>query len=140
MSAPLSRRAFLARGAGAAAALAGAPLLGACSAAAPEAQEAPPPPPATLAAWVLDPEWGGCGHAAADRNCHACAACHAHARNKLFATREAADVNRAHPRCRCLVAEMALPAEQWAALFGPPDGVTRVAVDRRWELVREILG
>lgn len=139
---PISRRTFLARGAGAAVALAGAPLLAACSSAAgpSDVGATTAVPDETLVAYVLDPEWGGCGHAGAKGSCHACGACHAHAQNKLFATRKAADVNRAHPRCRCLVAETALPAEQWAALFGPADGLTRVAVDRRWEIVRAVLG
>ena len=104
----------------------------------------------TLTWYALDPEWGagldGCpvdpsavhqsSHA-----CHACNACHHHADNKLFPSSTAADENRAHVGCKCLVVEGGeLPVEIWESLFGSAGNVERQQVDRRWDWVADVLG
>lgn len=67
-------------------------------------------------------------------------ACTAHAANKLFASPEAADQNRAHPGCKCQVIKGGeLPETTWKALFGNPKTIERVAVDRRWGWVGQTL-
>lgn len=104
---------------------------------------------ATLTWYALDPEWGagmaGCpvDPAAVHQSthaCHACNACHHHADNKLFPTMTAADENRAHVGCKCLVVEGGeLPVETWEALFGTQGNIERQQVDRRWDWVEDIL-
>jgi len=67
-------------------------------------------------------------------------ACTHHAANKLFASPEAADRNRAHPGCKCQVIKGGeLPEATWAALFGNPRAIAREAVDRRWTWVGQTL-
>ncbi len=62
-----------------------------------------------------------------------CKACRLHAQNKLFASAQAADLQRAHPYCKCeVVLGEALPFGTWTALFGAPNSLARAAVDRRW--------
>lgn len=96
--------------------------------------------------YVLDPEWGAGTEECPDphqgsRSCHACNACHHHAQNKVFATAEAADSNRAHDHCKCQVVEGGtLPFGTYTALFGHPDDLRRQHVDRRWREVQAILG
>src|SRR5215216_3029681 len=68
--------------------------------------------------FVLNPEWGAgqkiahstttCpdGKDATHRKggrCHGCKACHAHAKNKRFATQDAANQGRAHLGCLCAI-------------------------------------
>jgi hypothetical protein len=132
---PTSRRSFVARGAAAAGAL--AVSLGA--------------PGAALAGgrkrrvYKLAPEGAHyhCGSSQqAQHNCEACKACHKHARNKLFATREAAEKrhHRAHPGCRCGVKRgRKLPRETWRALFRPKNGKKHQVVDKRHRRVQQIL-
>jgi hypothetical protein len=67
-----------------------------------------------------------------------CRACAAHAANKLFPTSEAADANRAHQHCNCLVDVAGnLPQGTWIELFGEPTKLTRQSVDRRAPGIRE---
>lgn len=67
-------------------------------------------------------------------------ACTRHAANKLFASPEAADQNRAHPGCKCQVVKGGeLPEATWIELFGNPKAVAREAVDRRWAWVGQTL-
>lgn len=67
-------------------------------------------------------------------------ACTRHAANKLFASPEAADENRAHPGCKCQVVKGGeLPESTFVALFGNPHATARVAVDRRWGWVAQTL-
>ncbi len=104
---------------------------------------------ATLTWYALDPEWGagldGCpvDPAAAHQSthaCHACNSCHHHADNKLFASMTAANQNRAHVGCKCLVVEGGeLPIDVWEELFGAQNNLERQHVDRRWDWVAETL-
>ena len=67
-------------------------------------------------------------------------ACTRHAANKLFASPEAADRNRAHPGCKCQVVKGGkLPESTWTELFGNPRAIAREAVDRRWAWVGQTL-
>ncbi|CAN5826336.1 hypothetical protein BH23CHL2_BH23CHL2_08970 [soil metagenome] len=67
-------------------------------------------------------------------------ACTRHATNKLFASPEAADRNRAHPGCNCQVVKGGeLPESTWVQLFGNPKDIDREAVDRRWGWVGQTL-
>ena len=78
----------------------------------------------------------------ATHRCEACKACHKHARNKLFASREAAakDHLRAHPGCRCGVKRgRKLPKDTWHDLFRPKHGKHLQVVDKRDRRVRRIL-
>jgi hypothetical protein len=103
----------------------------------------------TMTWWGLDPEWGagmpGCPITPGDAHahggsCHACNACHLHGDNKIFASEVAADANRAHLHCKCLVVEGGeLPLDIWIALFGDPHALEREHVDRRWDWVMAIL-
>ena len=138
MSESISRRGFLARG---------APLLGLLA------------PGAFLEAWagqptkqraqrpyyILNPEWSNgrrCNvrEGAKDRDCHGCKACHNHAKNKIFATRRAADRGRAHPGCKCKVVRGGMLDEAtWSALFGGSKIPQRRVVDRRKTRTRRVL-
>jgi hypothetical protein len=87
--------------------------------------------------FVLNPEWSssrGCAvpHGRKPGGCHACAACHAHAANKLFATRAAAESGRAHPGCKCKVVRGGtFGVKLWADLFGGLSSPDQLVVDRR---------
>ena len=78
----------------------------------------------------------------ATHSCAACKACHKHARNKLYASREAAakDRLRAHPGCRCGVKRgRKLPKDKWHDLFRPKHGKHHEVVDKRDHRVHRIL-
>ena len=78
----------------------------------------------------------------ATHSCAACKACHKHARNKLYASREAAakDRLRAHPGCRCGVKRgRKLPKDKWHDLFRPKHGKHHEVVDKRDHRVQRIL-
>jgi hypothetical protein len=78
----------------------------------------------------------------ATHSCEACKACHKHARNKLYASREAAakDHLRAHPGCRCGVKRgRRLPKDKWHDLFRPKHGKHHEVVDKRDHRVQRIL-
>ena len=100
------------------------------------------------AIFVLQPEYGtGEECNVRERNkpagCHACKACHRHARNKVFATRKAAEnpKKRAHPHCKCKVVRAGkLKNEIYVELFGGSlDDPKHKVVDRRKRRVRRIL-
>ncbi|CAN5826445.1 hypothetical protein BH23CHL2_BH23CHL2_08980 [soil metagenome] len=103
----------------------------------------------TLTWYALDPEWGAglpncpispAGAHQSTHACHACNSCHHHADNKLFPTLNAANQNRAHVGCKCLVIEGGeLPVDVWEDLFGAQGNIERQQVDRRWDWVAEIL-
>jgi hypothetical protein len=74
--------------------------------------------------------------------CSACTACQSHAKNKLFATRKAAEKerHRAHPGCRCGVKRgRKLSRHKWGELFRPEGGKEHEVVDKRHRRVRRIL-
>lgn len=134
----ISRRGFFARSAPVAAALAPAALLQGPAWAGKKK---------TLKKkyFVLQPEWNtspACN--VLERNkpddCHACNACHKHAKNKLFATRRAADRHRAHKGCKCkVVTGGKLEVSIWAELFNGLDNPKRRTVDRRKKGIKKIL-
>ena len=67
--------------------------------------------------------------------CASCAACQRHARNKLFATWEAAESRRAHPNCRCAIRSVSVPSAGFARMFGAPKAPTfRAEFDIRWSV------
>jgi hypothetical protein len=74
--------------------------------------------------------------------CSACKACQKHAKNKLFANRNAAEKerHRAHPGCRCGVKRgRKLSRHKWRELFRPEGGKEHEVVDKRHRRVRRIL-
>jgi hypothetical protein len=91
--------------------------------------------PDQLLVYVLLPSQG----LGAGRDCN-CTACHRHAANKVFASRLAAETQRAHPHCRCAVVERAVPSGTWVALFGQPDQAEQQSRDRREVAVAALLG
>jgi hypothetical protein len=58
----------------------------------------------------------------------ACNACQAHAHNRLYTSREAADADRAHPGCRCEIAGRQTDSTTLSQLF--PSGHS--VYDKRW--------
>ena len=87
----------------------------------------------TVTVWGLDPDGGhdSCG-------CSACAACRAHALNKIFASAADADNGRAHPYCKCVVTQLStVEPHVFDALF--VSGGRRSSVDRRWQWVQAAL-
>ena len=72
--------------------------------------------PAELPVYRLD-NLGGAHNA----GCASCNACTAHAEHKYFASAADADLDRAHPYCKCRVIQgRDLPYAEWVALFGVP--------------------
>jgi hypothetical protein len=100
---------------------------------------------ARKAFFVLEPEYNDSARCrkpekAKPANCHGCRACHRHAKNKIFATRRAANRNRAHPHCRCKVVRGGtLDNATWAALFGGLNHPKVLKVDRRTKRTHRIL-
>jgi hypothetical protein len=77
-----------------------------------------------------------------NHNCAGCNACQSHAKNKLFASKDAAEKesHRAHPGCRCGVkVGRRVSREQWHDLFRPDGDENHVVVDKRDPRVRRIL-
>lgn len=77
-----------------------------------------------------------------NHNCGGCNACQSHAKNKLFANKEAAEKesHRAHPGCRCGVKRgRKMSRAKWHDLFRPDGDKKRVVVDKRDPRVRRIL-
>jgi hypothetical protein len=85
--------------------------------------------------FVFNPEWGAgtkvehstttCpdGKDATHRKggrCHGCKACHAHAKNKRFATRAAAEQRRAHVGCLCAIESQLVSKKAFVQMFGTP--------------------
>jgi hypothetical protein len=88
--------------------------------------------------WRLDAvHRPGPGSYAAD--CTGCRACRLHARNKVFATRKAAEAGRAHVGCGCRVVRTSLPEARYVRLFGPVGKRERDVVDRRTARVRSAI-
>lgn len=89
--------------------------------------------PRKLAVYGLDPNRDpSCSPEDRRRHRCSCNACKAHARNRLFPTREAADRNRAHTGCNCgIVRRGKLPYVVWVGLFGPPHRIRRHSIDLR---------
>ena len=86
--------------------------------------------PSRLAVYRLDPDWGGRG--CPKGGCHACRACHRHAKYKRFPTRAAANANRAHRHCRCKIKRAGtLRYSIWVRLFGKPGALKRRSIDLR---------
>ena len=86
--------------------------------------------------FVLNPEWGAgqkiplstttCpdGKDATHRKggrCHGCKACHAHGKNKRFATQDAANQGRAHPGCLCAIESRRVTKQAFVQMFGSLD-------------------
>lgn len=89
----------------------------------------------SIQVWGLDPLSTADGRC----SCVGCSACRSHAANKLFATAAAADVQRAHPGCRCRVVSLGeINRPLYDELF--PAGGTRLSVDRRYPWVQAISG
>jgi hypothetical protein len=89
----------------------------------------------TVQVWGLDTT-GGSDHAGCD--CSACAACIAHAANKLFSSAAVADAGRAHPHCKCVVVSLGRIDEGiYRSLFVAGGG--RDSVDRRYQWVQAVL-
>jgi hypothetical protein len=62
-----------------------------------------------------------------------CRACLSHAEHKRFATLEAAQTNRAHPGCDCLIMMTEVSADDYTRMFGGSGKtVERVTFDLRW--------
>ena len=77
----------------------------------------------------------GCG----DGSC-ACNACKSHDANSLFPTSKAADGNRAHIGCNCVIDEGTLDQGTYVALFGEPTAkVTAFRADLRNPRVQALL-
>jgi hypothetical protein len=101
--------------------------------------------PPKKAYFVLSPEYDNsarCNRPERQKpdNCHGCKACHKHGKNKLFATRRAANQNRAHKGCKCKVVRGGkLDAQTWATLFGGLRNPKRLQVDLRSRRTHRIL-
>jgi hypothetical protein len=65
-----------------------------------------------------------------------CNACHLHSQNKYFATREAANLNRAHRGCNCAIVEERITLDVFNRMFLPipalGNRLRRVEFDLRW--------
>lgn len=72
--------------------------------------------------------------------CVSCGACAKHAAHKYFASIADAELDRAHPYCKCRVVEgPEFPYAIWVALFGVPGSIARGSVDSRTPWVAELL-
>lgn len=76
----------------------------------------------------------GCGHG----RC-ACNACFYHDTYSLFPSAKAANGNRAHVGCNCLIRKGSIDQGTYVALFGNPAHLRAYHVDTRWPWVRAIL-
>jgi hypothetical protein len=113
----LTRRRFVVGGAAAAGALAWpAGMLGA---------------PKTAEIYRLET---GCGDGAC-----ACTACRSHDRYSLFPTSKAADGNRAHVGCNCLIRRGSIEYGTYVALFGNPAHLRAYRVDTRARWAQAVL-
>jgi hypothetical protein len=87
--------------------------------------------PKTTAIYRLET---GCG----DGSC-ACGACRRHDRYSLFPSSKAANGNRAHVGCNCLISKGSIDYGTYVALFGNPAHLRAYRVDTRWPWVQAIL-
>jgi hypothetical protein len=85
----------------------------------------------TTAVYKLDP---GCG----DGSC-SCRACVYHDMFSLFPSWKAANGNRAHARCNCLVKKGTIDAGAYVGLFGNPAHLRAYRVGTRWPWVKAII-
>jgi hypothetical protein len=76
----------------------------------------------------------GCGDGAC-----ACLACKVHDQNSLFPSKKAADGNRAHIGCNCVVHEGTLERGTYIALFGDPNHLHSYRADLRDPAVQAVL-
>jgi len=76
----------------------------------------------------------GCG-----RRACVCRACVNHDKHALFPTRKAANGNRAHVGCNCVIRAGKIHANTYSALFGPRKNRTHYVVDTRWPWVRTLV-
>ncbi|MEX2458426.1 MAG: hypothetical protein WD770_05520 [Actinomycetota bacterium] len=132
----MSRRRFLAVGGGWVAL-----FLAACR---PKLGPTTTTPPATTTglagavAYRLDPNYSADPVACPGGTCIACAACRAHAANRILPSAEPV---RAHPGCKCLVVpDPSITPETYGALFANSNNPTGGPVDRRWPWVSAVLG
>jgi hypothetical protein len=93
--------------------------------------------------WVyrLVPRDKGCTKRENRKRLCACNACYQHAKYKLFPTKDAADGNRAHPRCNCRIKKAGkLKHSTYVALFGGTGKkIKRYSVDRRKRRTKRLL-
>jgi hypothetical protein len=133
----MSRRRFLTVGGGWGVGL----VLAACKPKLPIPATSTPPSttgPAGAVAYRLDPNYGADPVACPTGSCVACAACRAHAANRILPSAEPA---RAHPGCKCLVVpDPSITTDIYAALFANANNPTGGPVDRRWPWVAAVLG
>jgi hypothetical protein len=87
--------------------------------------------PKTTDVYKLDT---GCGHGSC-----ACNACFYHDMYSLFPSWKAANGNRAHIGCNCLIKKGSLDYGTYVALFGNPAHLRSYRADTRWTWVQAIL-
>jgi hypothetical protein len=112
-----TRRGFLARAGAVAAALA-LPLRAFAA-------------PKTTPIYKLDT---GCGNGSC-----ACNACFDYDTHSLFPTQKAADGNRAHIGCNCLIVQGSIQSGAYVSLFGDPNHLANYRVDTRSPRVQALL-
>jgi hypothetical protein len=82
--------------------------------------------------WRLDPSYGPCKKNPNGRGCSACKACVKHAKNKRFASRQAAGTHRAHKHCNCKVVKGGkISRSAYSDLFGKPGKLHAKSIDLR---------
>src|SRR5262249_32320172 len=69
----------------------------------------------------------------------ACGPRKAHDKSSLFPTQKAADGNRAHPGCNCVIREGTLDRGTHIAVFGNPDHLRSYRADLRVPVVQALL-
>ena len=55
-----------------------------------------------------------------------------HAVNKIFASREAADINRAHRGCNCRIVKEEINWQYYIGAFGQTGKDSAIVYDKRW--------
>ena len=61
-----------------------------------------------------------------------CNACKSHAVNKIFSSRKAAEINRAHPGCNCGIVTEEINRQDYIGAFGQISKGGDVVYDKRW--------
>jgi hypothetical protein len=61
----------------------------------------------------------------------ACNACKAHDANRYYRTANAANLDRAHRGCNCVILSQSIPVSRWNRFFKQA-GTTRTVFDLRW--------
>jgi hypothetical protein len=86
----------------------------------------------TRTVWRLDAFYGPCKTHPRGKGCSACNACINHAKNKRFATEQAANRHRAHRHCNCQVVKGGkISRSSYTDLFGKPGNLHAVSIDLR---------